>query len=241
MYHISTKYNKMGEKTISNSQKNWDIIARSFDKTRRKPWEQCIRFINALPKNYVTADIACGNGRHLIPFAKRCKRVIGLDFSKELLKIVKEKLEKEKLDNVELLHSNVLELPLKDESIDAVLFIAAIHNIKGRENRIKTLKEIKRILKKNGKILISVWSRWQDKYRKEFFKRWFTQLGREEFGDIDIYWRQHGLNIPRFYHLYSKKEFLKDLKEAGFKIVEVEDVKMHSKRHPDNFFAFCKK
>lgn len=231
----------MNEKYIISSQNSWDIIARSFDKTRRKPWKQCIDFINTLSKDYVVADIACGNGRHLIPCARRCKKVIGVDFSRELLKIVKDKVGKEQLNNVEIIYSNVLDLPLEENSIDAVLFIAALHNIKGRKNRIQSLKEIKRVLKKDGKALISVWSRWQDKYRKMFFKKWFILFRREEFGDISIYWRQHGFNIPRFYHLYSKREFLKDLKEAGFEIVNIEDVKIHSKKHPDNFFALCKK
>jgi len=87
--------------------------------------------------------------------------------------------------------------------------------------------------------LISVWSRWQDKYRMLFFKKWFTQIGKSEFGDINIYWRQHGLDIPRFYHLYSKKEFLRDIRDAGLEILEMQDVKMYSKKHPDNYFAVC--
>lgn len=230
----------MNEEYIINSQNSWDRIAESFDKTRRKPWIQCVDFINTLPKNYVVADIGCGNGRHLIPCAKRCKRVIGVDFSRELLKIVKDKLEKEQICNAELVCSNVLNLPIQDNSIDAVLFIAALHNIKGRNNRIKSLKEIKRVLKEDGKALISVWSRWQDKYRKMFLKKWFKHFGKEEFGDIDIYWRQHGFNIPRFYHLYSKREFLKDLKHAGFEILNTEDVMIKSKKYPDNFFVICR-
>jgi ubiquinone/menaquinone biosynthesis C-methylase UbiE len=125
--------------------------------------------------------------------------------------------------------------------VDAVLYIASLHNIKGKNRRIQSLKEVKRILKKGGKAQISVWSRWQDKFRKQFFKKWFIQTGADEFGDIDIYWRQHGLNIPRFYHLYSKKEFLKDISEAGLELLEIQDVKMYSKKHPDNYFAVLKK
>ena len=219
------------------SEKTWDIIAKSFDQTRRKPWKKCLDFIEKLSKESIVADIGCGNGRHLIPCAKHCKKVIGIDLSKELLDIVKEKLFFEKIKNVTLIHADAANIPNDDESVDAVLYIAALHNIKGRINRIKSLKGVKRILKKNGIAQISVWSRWQDKYRKQFFKKWFTQKGSSEFGDVDIYWRQHGLDIPRFYHLYSKKEFQKDLNEAGFKIVEIKDVKMHSKRHPDNYFA----
>lgn len=224
-----------------DSEKTWDTIAKSFDQTRRKPWNECLDFIEKLPKESIVADIGCGNGRHIIPCAKHCKKVIGIDLSKELLDIVKEKLDFEKIKNVTLFHADATNIPVGDESVDAVLYIAALHNIKGRNNRIKSLKEIKRILKKNGVAQISVWSRWQDKYRKQFFNKWFAQTGELEFGDINIYWRQHGLDIPRFYHLYSKKEFQKDLKEAGFKIAEIKDVKMHSKRYPDNYFSITKR
>jgi ubiquinone/menaquinone biosynthesis C-methylase UbiE len=135
----------------------------------------------------------------------------------------------------------LVNLPLKDNSFDAVLFIAALHNVKGRENRIKALCEVRRILKNDKKALISVWSRWQDKYRKIFFKKWFTSIGKNEFGDIDIYWRQHSLNIPRFYHLYSKKEFRNDLIEADLNIIELKSEKIISKKYPDNFFAIVQR
>ena len=131
-------------------------------------------------------------------------------------------------------------MPIKTNTLDGALFIAALHNIKGKNSRINALLELKRVLKKDSVALVSVWSRWQDKYRKEFLKKWFRNLGKNEFGDIDIYWRKHDLNIPRFYHLYSKREFISDLKKAGFEIVEFREARMISKNHPDNFFALVK-
>ncbi len=231
----------MPENIIKTNEETWDAIAESFDTTRHKPWETCLDFIKTLRKTDTVADIGCGNGRHLTLCAKQCKNAVGLDISRKLLYIVKNKILENNLNNTILLHSNAVNIPIKDDSVDAVIFIAALHNIKGRDNRVQALKEIRRIMKEDGKALISVWSRWQDKYRKQFFKKWFTQIGKSEFGDIDIYWRQHGLDIPRFYHLYSKKEFLKDLKEAGFKILEIQDVNIHSKKNADNYFATVKK
>lgn len=227
----------MTEDFTKKSQLTWDTIAKSFDHTRRKPWKECVEFINKCSKNDTIADIGCGNGRHLLLSAKVCKKAIGIDISIELLKIVKNRLFEDKIDNVFLLNSDLVNLPLKENSVDAVLSIASLHNVKGRENRIKALIETRRILKKDGKALISVWSRWQDKYRKLFLKKWFTSIGKNEFGDIDIYWRQHGLNIPRFYHLYSKKEFKNDINEAGLNIIELKSDKIISKKYPDNFFA----
>jgi ubiquinone/menaquinone biosynthesis C-methylase UbiE len=241
IYNNSPMMVLMIDNKINQNQETWDKISYSFDSTRRKPWNQCIDFIGNLPKNNIVADVGCGNGRHLIPCAKRCKKAVGIDISKELIRIVLTKTKVLNIDNIDLIHTNAVNLPIKDNVFDAILFIASLHNIKGNINRINSLKEINRVLKNDGETLVSVWSRWQDKFRKDFFKRWFTQLNQNEFGDIDIYWKQHGLNIPRFYHLYSKREFINDLKKANFEIIDLKEVKMHSNKHADNFFAIIKK
>jgi len=224
---------------IEESQETWDAIAESFDKTRRRTWPQCIDFIDSLPKNNVVADIGCGNGRHLIPCARHCKKVIGLDVSKKLLDIVKNKSEQEKLNNILLLQCDAVKMPLKDNIIDAALFIASLHNIRDRDNRIKALKELKRILKKDGRALISVWSKYRDEYKKSFFDR-ITNKGKPAHGDTNIYWRQHGLNVPRYYHIYRKNKFIKELEEANLEIVDFQEVKLHTKKHPDNYFSIVK-
>lgn len=216
------------------AEQTWDEIAKSFDVTRRKPWKQCIDFINELPESAIVADLGCGNGRHLIPCADHCKKVIGLDISKNLLQITQDKIRKNGLGNVNLIHGNLVDLPFKDNSLDAILYIASLHNIKGRENRICSLKNVKRVLKKDGKALISVWSRWQDKYRRYFLKQLFTHKG--EFGDIEIYWKQHNIDVPRFYHLYSKREFIEDVKHSGLKINKIFGIKKYSKLYNDNYF-----
>ena len=217
----------------------WDAIAESFDRTRKKPWQQCIDFIDEIPKSAVAADLGCGNGRHLIPCAEHCKKIIGLDVSRNLLQITQNKIHNKGLGNVDLFHGNLVNLPLKDNSLDAVLYIASLHNIKGRENRICSLKEIKRVLKEDGRALISVWSRWQDKYRMHFLKQFFTHKG--EFGDIELPWKQHNMNIPRFYHLYGKRELINEIKESGLKIEKIICKKLVSKKYSDNYFVKLKK
>lgn len=224
---------------IKTAEKTWDVIAESFDITRSKPWCQCIDFINGLSKSHVVADIGCGNGRHLLPCAKHCKNVIGIDISQKLLNITKNKVKEEGLNNVLFIHANMVQIPLKDSSLNSILFIASLHNIKGKEERLCSLKEVHRILKNDGRALISVWSRWQDKYRRHFLKKLFYDKG--EFGDIEIQWKQHNLNIPRFYHLYSKREFAKDLNQANLEIEKIQSVKLHSNIVADNYFAIVRK
>lgn len=229
----------MVESYFKKSQQTWDTIADSFDITRRKPWNQCIDFINKLPTNYTVADIGCGNGRHLLPCAKHCKKAVGIDISRNLINIVKRKIYERCLNNVSLIHANMINLPIEDNTIDAVVCIASVHNIKGKNNRISALNEIFRILKKNRTAIISVWSRWQDRFRNYYLKRFFSTEG--EFGDIYIPWKQHNINIPRFYHLYSKREFIRDINQANLKIEKIISEKLHSSYTADNFFATVRK
>lgn len=215
--------------------KEWDEIAKSFDATRKHAWEECINFME---EGDIAIDIGCGNARHLIPMAEKCKIAVGIDISFNMLKISKEKIAKKGLKNVLLVCCNACYLPFKDRTFDYALFIATLHNIKGRENRIKALEELKRILKKDGKALISVWARWQDRWRKYFFKEIFKF--RREFGDIYIPWRKDGLNVKRFYHLYSMAELKKDIKKAGLKIEKAWSVRKASKKYSDNHFTIVK-
>jgi tRNA (uracil-5-)-methyltransferase TRM9 len=223
----------------STAQETWDAIADSFDTTRQKPWNYCLDFIHSLKNTDMVADIGCGNGRHLFPCAECCSHVVGVDISQKLLRIVQKKLRNKAIDNVILVHADVVQLPFADDRLDAVLFIASLHNIQGNEHRLTALKEVARVLKPNGIALISVWSRWQDKYYKHFLKQLIVRT--RDFGDIDVYWRQHNLNVPRFYHLYGKAEFFQELHAAGLSVDSVVSVKIHSKRFPDNYFAVVRK
>jgi ubiquinone/menaquinone biosynthesis C-methylase UbiE len=227
----------MTEYHFKESEETWNAIAESFDATRGKPWKVVVDFVSTLSVSDVVADIGCGNGRHLILCIDRCKTVIGLDISKSLLKITKSKLGERK-ERVVFIHGNLVNIPIRASSLDSVLYTAALHNIKGRTNRIQSLNEVKRILKNGGRALISVWSREQERFRDCFN----GNSGNDcELGDIVIYWRQNKLNVPRFYHLYSKEEFIEDIKQSGLEIEQFSEAKIQSERYTDNYFAVIRK
>jgi ubiquinone/menaquinone biosynthesis C-methylase UbiE len=224
---------------LCEAQRTWDAIAESFDVTRRTPWKQCIDYISSLKKTDVVVDCGCGNGRHLFPTAAYCSSALGVDISKKLLSIVQHRIVEKNIRNITLVHADLAHLPFQDNCVDAVLCIASLHNIKGRENRHAAVREMYRILKPQGTALLSVWSRWQDRYRGYFTKQFFVRSS--EFGDIDILWKQHNLNVPRFYHLYNRSEFINELRNEGFTVENVQDARIHSKRFPDNYFATIRK
>ena len=141
----------MDENYLKEIEKTWDSIAKSFDKTRRKTWQECIDFIDNTQKNGTIVDIGSGNGRHLIPSAIHCKHAIGIDISNEMLKVVQEKLNDEKISNVNLIHSAAENIPLKSGSMDLIWMSNVYHHL---EDYADACREMYRILTSKGNLVI---------------------------------------------------------------------------------------
>ena len=54
--------------------------------------------------------------------------------------------------------SDMTNLPFPDNYFDAIISIASFHHLSNNIRRNECLKEINRVLKPNGKILLSIWS-----------------------------------------------------------------------------------
>jgi len=176
--------------------KTFDKIAEEFDKTRIYSWSETIKFIKSMKKNSKVLDLGCGNGRDINTLLKYKHKPIGLDSSKKLLNIAKKRY-----PQVKFIHADMTKIPLKNNSLDYVLCIAAFHHLKTKKARISCLKEIKRILKPNGKLFLTVW----------------TLKGKK--GPNYITWQN---KIKRYYYFFTEKE-LKDLfKETNLKIIKLQ-------------------
>jgi tRNA (uracil-5-)-methyltransferase TRM9 len=209
-----------------------DDITENFDITRRRSWKECIEFMEG--RGGTAIDIACGNGRHTIPMSGRAIAV-GMDSSAEMVKIASRNAGKK----ASFVVGDASAIPFKSSTFDFALFIAALHNIRGQGGRVKALEEMGRVLKDGGGGLVSVWSRWQDRWRTHFLRNALT-LRIKNFGDIVIPWKMD-VEAMRFYHLYSMRELKKDAKKAGLEIVKSWSVKKTSKKHADNHFIIVRK
>ena len=214
----------------------WDSIAESFDTTRKKPWRQVLSFLESIHKTEYLIDLGCGNGRHLIKSTQQCTNVIGVDISKKLLQIAKKNMIKETIKNVTFLQATAIQLPFLSNSFGAGMYIAALHTLRTKQQRIQSLQELYRVLKPEKQALISVWNKDQERFKDIFQKNGNLRQNLLD-GDIILHWRQHKLDIPRFYHLYEKDEFIDELLQAGFKIIYLDEATIASQKSVDNFFA----
>lgn len=122
--------------------------------------EKNIRQFKLQEGNYV-ADLGAGSGFYSIETARIVGdrgRVYAVEVQKELVQSVKNKAISEHLHNVEVVWGDIEEIEgtkLKEGSVDAVILSNIIFQIEDKQGLIN---ETKRILKKNGRLLIIDWT-----------------------------------------------------------------------------------
>ena len=109
-----------------------------------------------LDSEHVLVDLGCGSGFFSIPASRRVKKVFALDIQQEMLDILNEKIEKAKITNIEVILSEESFIPLPDNSADVLLMVNVFHEL---EERPSLLKQVKRVLYKNGRLVIIDWKK----------------------------------------------------------------------------------
>jgi ubiquinone/menaquinone biosynthesis C-methylase UbiE len=123
----------------------------------------------------VVLDVGCGGGKTVNRLAKQAPngKVYGVDYSEDSVKVATEQNKKLiKAGRVKILHASVEALPFPDNFFDLV---TAVETYFFWPNLIENLKEIRRVLKPTGKILLISESYKHEKFEKRNAK--WTKLG----------------------------------------------------------------
>ena len=158
-------------------------------------WQEHInRYFFALRyvTNRVVCDVACGTGYGTKLISKMANLVIGVDISREALTYAKKHYGKEY--NIEFVLSDACNLPFRDKAFDTTVSFETIEHLVCYKD---FLKETKRILKMDGKLIISTPNRQisspnqEEPYNpfhvKEFDTEEFSQLLSIFFTNLQFY------------------------------------------------------
>eukprot|EP01089_Gocevia_fonbrunei_P020808 TRINITY_DN7829_c0_g4_i1.p1 TRINITY_DN7829_c0_g4~~TRINITY_DN7829_c0_g4_i1.p1 ORF type:complete len:507 (+),score=67.14 TRINITY_DN7829_c0_g4_i1:300-1820(+) len=182
--------------------KVYDEIARQFGETRQKPWPKIMNFLQGIEIGSLVCDVGCGSGRYLGVNDNLFK--IGTDRSLPLLEICKENGHKH------ILWSDNLILPFRNNCFDVVISIAVIHHFSTLQHRLEAVRELVRILKDGGKVMIYVWAMEQKKNEKrrflqqDVFVTW-KKPKNKEISEGDAGSEQFEV-FNRFYHVFKEGE-----------------------------------
>lgn len=133
----------------------------------RSPRRAVILSIN---NNDNVLDICTGTATNAINIAKKkpTVKVIGIDLSRDMLKIAKKKVKKEKISNVKLRYMDATELTFKTGKFDKVLISLVLHELdEPVANQI--MEQAKRVLKNDGEIIVTEWESSKQMWRRILF------------------------------------------------------------------------
>lgn len=141
-------------------------------------------------KNNTVLDIASGEGYGSKILSLHAKNVIGVDISSEAVEHANCKY---KSNNLSFIQGSATEIPLEDMSVDVVV---SFETIEHHDKHVEMINEIKRVLKKDGILIISS----PDKYHysevrnykntfhvKELYYEEFRTLMTENFIHVSFY------------------------------------------------------
>lgn len=113
-----------------------------------------------LREDNVVADLGAGTGYYSVALGAMVPRgkVYAVELQKDYLETIKNKAKDAHLNNVEIIWGDIESkggTKIREGVVDAVVVSNVLFQV---ENKDKFLEEIKRILKKDGKILLIDWS-----------------------------------------------------------------------------------
>lgn len=222
-------------------KRNYEEIAEDFSETRNKAlWPELVKFTSAVKDGESVLDVGCGNGRLAKLFVERYVKYIGIDNNQRLIEIASKNYEL-RIKNYEFLVGDILQLDkVVEDKFNYVFCVAVLHHLPGKELRIQALKQLRKRLKPDGKIILTVWNLWpQTKFRKLIIKYSLLKLiGRNamDWGDILFPWKnKKGEKISeRYYHAFALGELKRIIRQTGLDIE-----KLYQDRY--NYYLILKK
>lgn len=173
--------------------------------------------LKSIKPNSVILDVGCSEGKQLKLLAGISKKIFGIDDSKSMAKMAKEKLLS--FNNVEIFFENAKEMHFQDNYFDySICMFSTFSNIPRPLQKV-VLGEMKRVTKNGGKIIISVYSENVLETQKQFYNNIDLDIVKI---DNDFVYTQQGLISERF--TKKKLENLFSSVDLKAKIVQLNSI-----------------
>ena len=212
------------ERLLTINREFYNRFGAQFSATRQRLQPGLKRFLDSLHEDVSILDLGCGNGHFLRELNMRGHKaaLLGVDFSLPLLRDAESAPEVE-FREVDLDQLSAVSGQLAvDNGWDVITMFATLHHIPSTEIRMDILQTVRRLLKPNGKFILSNWQFLNSKKLTARIQPWsrvgLTDEDLDE-GDYLLDWRSGGEGL-RYAHQFSVEELLGLAGQAGMRVTD---------------------
>ncbi len=241
-------------------RRHFDALAQSYDEkaNNRSAYlqtadEEIISLVTRTARRRpVILDIGTGTGKRLQGLAARLPdtTLYACDVSPEMVRIARAN----GLRRVKV--ATLTDLPYNDEQFDYVFSLFFVFGyLSTEQERTTALREISRVLKPGGMVVIDVINRWHTGDGHGYSKRRRTIVSeliqgrvkhKLEWGDVMFNLDIDASSVPGYFHTFTDKEANKLFRNAGFsieshKVIGYGSGTTQAKLHQGNFLYVLKK
>ena len=159
----SNKKQKLVDDVFDSVANNYDLMNDLMSFGMHRFWKKYTTEISGINKNDVVLDLAGGTGDMAYRFSKIIGpkgRLILCDINNSMLTEGRKKLIDKGVINIDFIQANAEKLPFKENHFDCVNIAFGLRNVTDKE---LALKQIYKILKKGGRLLILEFSKINNK------------------------------------------------------------------------------
>lgn len=187
----------------------WDSFAGKYDrfiaKYANKTYAKCFRLIKQeLSNNTKVLEIGTGTGLISFAIADKVKCITAIDYAPEMINIANAKLQESNFNNIEFRVNAATNIEQPDKSFNVVIASNVLHLLAEPK---EALREIKRLLTDNGKVILPTYCHGQN-LKTRFISAimslsGFKAANKWSLQQFRIFLEQEGLEI-------LKEEIIKD-------------------------------
>ena len=216
------------ERLLTINREFYNKFGDQFSATRQRLQVGVKKILDSIQEDVSVLDLGCGNGHFLREISRRGHKqpLLGVDFSLPLLR------DAESTSGVLFREIDLMQLSAFSDQLtapvaviggwDVITMFATLHHIPSHQMRLDILRTIRKLLKDDGKFILSNWQFLNSKKLKSRIQPW-DRVGINESdldeGDYLLDWRSGGEGL-RYAHHFSAEELLGLAKQAEMRVID---------------------
>ena len=192
----------------------WEKLLEDMPDSYRKWFEEERRYLQEhITKDASVLEVGCGDGRSIKDIVDITTTVTGIDHDEKAVADTKNNFRE--YPHIRILKANAEKLPFENKEFDFIICMTTFANFANSKQQV--LSEMKRVLKDDGHIIISVFSEDAFEERMKLYKKLNAPI-KEIKGTTVIFDEELVDNISE---QFSKQQLLSIFSEAGLKVEDI--------------------